>query len=86
MGLQPPAPVVRVTEVPRIEPGAVIHEQLNDAFPSLVRSAMQRGAPGVPLGVRIEPEIQEQLHGLHVGCWRPLIRQALDPADAGRRL
>ena len=68
-----------------VELGAVLHEQLDDIVAAFVCGAHQRRATVDPvLRVQVGTEIQQHLHGLERLLGRPLVRDALHPADAAR--
>ncbi len=64
--------------------GAAIHQQLDDLGGALVRGAVQRDAPRVRLGVGVDAEVEQHADGFERVLRRPLVRDALHPADAGR--
>ena len=57
------AAVIGVAVVPDVEFGAVVDENLHDGGASLVCGAMKRDAAGVGLRIRIEAQVEKQLHG-----------------------
>ena len=55
--------IIGVAVVPNIDFRAVIHQNLDDVGPPFMRGAVERRTPGVGLSVRVEPEIEQHLHG-----------------------
>ena len=51
-----------------------------------VRGAVQRGAPGVGLRIRVETQVEQHLHGFERLLSRPLVSDPLHPADSGGHL
>jgi hypothetical protein len=66
----------------RFEIGAVIHEQLNDIGPSLMRGTVQGSAALIVGDIRIDAQIEAHLHCFQTLGGGPFIRDALHPADA----
>ena len=54
------------------------------ALRPLWRSAVQRRAARFRPDIRVDAEVQAHLHGFEVCLRRPLVRDALHPADACR--
>src|SRR6185437_15225267 len=65
--------------------GTAVHQQLNHVVTSLVRRTHQRGAAvqGV-LSVDVRTQVEQEFDGVVSLAGRPLVSDALDPADAAR--
>ena len=58
------AAIVGVAVVAYVEPRAVVGEDLDDLCTPLVRGAMKRRAPRVSIGIGVETQLQQNLHGV----------------------
>ena len=65
---------------------ALVGQELDDGRPSLVTGAVQRRASGFGVDIRVDTQIQQHFHGFDVGLLRPLVGDAVNPADTRRHL